>query len=78
MTTTEARQTALRVLGRVNPGRHGVCLYVGHDDGRVEYVIWTQSCGATHDHKLDAANTTEERLEAHLKGFCERFASAPI
>lgn len=73
----QACAIALVVLARVNPGRLSVCLCVEETPAPV-FVIWTHLRGRLHEHRLDAASTTAERLEAHLRGFCDNVSGMPL
>lgn len=70
MNADQARQIAHRVSARVDPGRVSVALTV--DGGNeAKFVMWIERNGKIEQNTLDAASTSEQRLEAHLRGFCE-------
>jgi len=69
----EARAIASTVSHAVNPAAAGVSLTV--DGGEAaRYCIWTVEDGQIHQHILEAALTSPERLEAHLRGFVQTWA----
>lgn len=54
----------------VRNGDDYVALAVGYDAGRFHFTIWAAAVGGgLNSEKLDAEQTSQERLEAHLRGF---------
>lgn len=73
MEVQQARAIAARVSDRVQPAIAFCALTVsgGHS---ATYCIWTVENNNVHQHLLDASCTSEERLEAHLRGFVANWA----
>lgn len=57
---------------KVRPADSYVALSVDYNDGRFRFVIWAASQGGRMNTvRLDAEYTSQERLEAHLRGFVD-------
>jgi hypothetical protein len=64
-----ANQTIDLVKKLIKPSRFGVGLTT--NDEQTHFVIWTVKNGQYFKHTLPIEFTNEERLEAHVVGFCD-------
>jgi hypothetical protein len=65
-TVTKPSDLITQVARSVNASSFGVCLTIDRED----YLIWTVRDRKLISERLPMFCTSEERLKAHLSGFC--------
>lgn len=72
MDMSTARRMAAEACAKISPG-DAFCSLTVDGGNEPKFVIWTVEGSKLHRQVLDAANTSQERLEAHLRGFVDEW-----
>jgi hypothetical protein len=74
------KRMAHKALADTQCSAHGVCVAVDYFNGDYKFVIWTLAPKVRDGlikHELFAEVTSQERLNAHVKGFAEQYERTP-